>query len=226
MIIGAGQLANAFKDFECDDVVIFASGVANSNCKEPKEFDRERELLLKTLKENKNSKFVYFSSCALSAEEYPLNEYYRHKLNMENIIKAYSNNYYIFRIPQLFGELKKHSTLINFLYDSIKNEKTFKVYDNAYRYVIEINDAKEIVKLYLEYSKSSITVDIANPYHYKVLEIVHILEEILNKKANYILLTKEDQYKLDLSEFIKFLKKYDKRLMFGKNYLSFKLKGK
>ena len=67
VIIGNGQLAKTFKEdsFVFDDVVIFASGVANSECKDDKEFNREKELLEKTLFENKDKRFVYFSICAL-----------------------------------------------------------------------------------------------------------------------------------------------------------------
>ena len=75
MIIGNGQLAKAFmnSDLEHKDLCIFASGVSNSNCTDPKEFERERDLLKVTLSENPGKKLIYFSSCALSASEYPKN---------------------------------------------------------------------------------------------------------------------------------------------------------
>lgn len=103
MIIGSGQLAKVFAKSQIkDDVCIFASGVSNSSCTDEKQFEREKNLLVDTLKKNSDKKFVYFSSCALSAIEYPKNDYYKHKVNMEDIIKEHSNNYYIFRVPQLF----------------------------------------------------------------------------------------------------------------------------
>ncbi|MBU4132588.1 MAG: hypothetical protein KKF12_17365, partial [Proteobacteria bacterium] len=75
MIIGNGQLAKIFKEDGCffDDVVIFASGVTNSDCRDDREFNREKELLEKTLVENNAKRFVYFSSCALSAKTYEKN---------------------------------------------------------------------------------------------------------------------------------------------------------
>jgi len=108
MIIGNGQLANAFKEFDDKEIVIFASGVADSNCIDEKQFERERLLLTSTLSKYNDKTFVYFSSCALSAKEYPLNDYYKHKKQMELLIKKTTENYYIFRIPQLFGKLKTH----------------------------------------------------------------------------------------------------------------------
>ena len=56
MIIGNGQLAQAFKNLHIENSVIFASGVANSNCIEEKEFEREKELLISTLLQNKDKK--------------------------------------------------------------------------------------------------------------------------------------------------------------------------
>ncbi len=209
MVIGNGQLAKIFinSSMNLDNVCIFASGVSNSSCVDINQFEREKNLLINTLKNIDDKKFVYFSSCALSASEYPKNEYYKHKKNMEDIIKEYSNNYYIFRIPQLFGDLILHKTLINFIYKSIEHNHKFMVYDEAYRYVIEINDVKKIVEAYLEYSNSCITVDIANNHRYKVLDIVNIFEKLLSKKANYELVQKKDSYTLNLSEIQNFIMK-------------------
>ena len=223
MIIGNGQLAEVFRGSDHSETVIFASGVANSNCKELSEFEREKNLLLKTLKSNTDKKFVYFSSCALSAQEYEKNEYYEHKINMENIVKEYSGNYYIFRIPQLFGKLKEHKTLINFIYGSIKNHTTFKVYNEAYRYVIEINDTKILVDEYLKYSKSCVVIDIANPYNYLVLDIVKIFEKLLDIKANYEIINKKDGYNLEFEALLSFTKEHNTDIEFGKNYFEKKI---
>jgi len=227
MIIGNGQLAKVFAKSQLnDDVCIFASGVSNSSCTDEKQFERERNLLIDTLKSNCDKKFVYFSSCALSASEYPKNDYYRHKANMEDIIKEYSNNYYIFRIPQLFGDLILHKTLINFIYKSIEHEHIFYIYDEAYRYVIEINDVRKLVEAYLTYHDSCITVDIANPYRYKVLDIVQIFEKLLNKKANYEVVQKEDKYLLDMTNVKDFIIEQKLDIKFGEKYLIDKLREK
>lgn len=224
MIIGNGQLAKAFQKSKLkDDTCIFASGVSNSSCTDKKQFEREKNLLVDTLKNNSDKKFVYFSSCALSAIEYPKNDYYKHKANMELLIKEYSNKYYIFRIPQLFGDLILHKTLINFIYKSIEHNHKFHIYDEAYRYVIEINDVCKLVEGYLIHHNSCITVDIANPYRYKVLNIVQIFEKLLNKKAHYEVIQKEDKYFLDLLPMQKFIKKHNLALYFGEYYLLNKL---
>ena len=226
MIIGSGQLAKAFQKSELkQEVCIFASGVSNSSCKDINQFERERNLLVNILKNNGDKKFVYFSSCALSASEYPKNDYYKHKVNMENIIKKYSDNYYIFRIPQLFGDLISHKTLINFIYKSIEYNHKFNIYDEAYRYVIEISDVRKLVESYLDCS-GGITIDLANPYKYKVLNIVQIFEKLLNKKAHYEVVKKEDEYTLDLFHLEKFVKEKEINITFGEEYLIEKLREK
>jgi len=222
-VVGKGQLAEAFKVPNIGYVCIFASGVSNSNCQDPKEFERERNLLLKTLETHQDKKFVYFSSCALSAPEYPKNAYYEHKRQMEELIKVHSNNYYVFRIPQLFGALKHHKTLINFLYEAIVNEEPFKVYNQAYRYVIEIDDVQKLVEAYLQHHERRITVDLANPYRYKVTQIVEIFEKLLGKKALYELVEQEDKYTLDLSDMLEFVKQFGIETDFGEEYLLKKL---
>lgn len=226
-IIGTGQLAKIFQnsDIDLNNVCIFASGVSNSSCVDIYQFQREKELLVETLKNNSDKKFVYFSSCALSASEYPKNDYYKHKANMEDIIKKYSDKYYIFRIPQLFGDLILHKTLINFIYKSIEHNHKFNIYDEAYRYVIEINDVQRLVESYLD-NDGCMTVDLSNPYRYKVLDIVYIFEKLLNKKAHYEVVQKEDKYTLDLTSLENFVKEKKIDIDFGEEYLIKKLREK
>lgn len=224
MIVGNGQLAQCFTPYDRDDTVFFASGVSNSNCKDANEFERESSLLTDCLRKNKKKKIVYFSSCALSAPGYEKNEYYNHKQEMEKKLQYLSNNYYIFRVPQLFGCLKKHKTLINFLYNSILQQESFKVYSEAYRYVIEIEDLRRIVNVYLDHGETNSILDVANPFRYKVVDIVKMLEYLLDAKANYEVLTKKDGYFLDLDKLKMFVEKNDLELSFSEDYLFDSLK--
>ncbi|QLE78810.1 NAD(P)-dependent oxidoreductase [Francisella sp. Scap27] len=227
MVVGNGQLAKAFFSYNNDNkVVIFASGVSNSNCIDPFQFKREKDLLLATLKNNTDKKIVYFSSCALSSNDYPKNEYYLHKAKMEDCVRQLSNKYYIFRIPQLFGKLIPHGTLINYIYGAIEDNKHFSVYDNAYRYVIEINDVVKLVTSYLEYGAGCSTIDIANTHRYAISEIVQMFEKLLDKKANFDLIKKTDEYTLNLEVMKKFISDHKVDIEFGKYYLENKLKEK
>ncbi len=221
-VVGSGQIAKEFNSRgTLESAIIFASGVADSKCIDEQSYDRERKLLKENLELAKKSSqvFVYFSSCALSAKNYDLNRYYKHKQEMEEIIKNTINHYLILRVPQLFGEIKKHPTLINFLYYSIIEHKEFTVYSDAYRYVISINDLYIIVKELLKQGIKGKTFDVANPYRYKVLDIVNILEELTKIQANYNVVEKKDGYILDLTDIEKVVKSIYDELSFGKSYL-------
>jgi len=222
-IIGNGQLASAFKEGDIKDTCIFASGVADSSCVDMQAFKREENLLKKTLKEYNNKKFVYFSSSALSVKDYNKNEYYHHKYRMEEIIQNESDNYYIFRLPQLFGELKHHQTLINFLFESIKYEKQFQLFSKGYRYVIELNDVYTLVCSYLVNRPGRLTENLANTYRYSIFELVEIFEKILELKANYVILDKEDGYLLDLNNMSNYIMEQGLELGFGKQYFKDKI---
>ncbi|UQB43257.1 NAD(P)-dependent oxidoreductase [Thiomicrospira microaerophila] len=222
MIVGSGQIATIFKnDANQDkykDVCIFASGVANSNCTDPNAFLREEKLLLISLSECQNKKFVYFSSCALSATEYPKNDYYNHKFKMEQLIKNNAENFLICRVPQLFGDLKKHGTLINFIYNSIVNNEEFNVYSDAYRYVIDIDDVKRFVDAYLNDHKEPTVIDLGNPFRYRVLDLVKTFEDVTGIKAKYKLIEKSDSYILQFEEIKNFVKTKKINTVFGEDY--------
>lgn len=223
MIIGRGQIAQSFANCQLNNCIIFASGVSDSTCQDKNHFLREKALILDTLQNNANKTFVYFSSCALSDQSYPKNAYYKHKANMENLIKGSGNPYYIFRLPQVFGRLDERPTLINFIYHKIKNQEEFSLFDNAYRYVIDVKDLKIIVETAFKYQKKNTIIDIANPYKYKVIEIVALIEKLCGIQANYQLIEKTDEYTLDLAVIKNLILQNNLSLDFGENYLELRL---
>lgn len=231
MIIGNGQIANIFTNDpdqqKYQHVCIFASGVSNSNCTDLKEFKREEELLLEVLNDNRDKKFIYFSSCALSVTNYPKNDYYNHKLKMENKIIETAKNYLICRVPQLFGELIKHTTLVNYIYNAVVDSKEFVVYNGAYRYVIDIEDLKVIVDFLISEKKpKSYTIDIGNYKKYSILEIVETIEKLVKKKGKYKLVDKNDEHDLSFLGLKDILQKTDIGIGFSKDYFECKFKNR
>lgn len=228
VIVGNGQLARRFQGLLLDkECILFASGVSNSRCTDVQEFEREEKLLKDYLHKAVEGQLplIYFSSCALSDNTYPLNQYYRHKLNMEKLIKGALEAYYIFRLPQLFGPLKQHPTLINFLYFSILRGEEFNLSKNAYRYVLDLDDLHKIVLGLIESVPAGLTLDLANPFRYSVPEIVSILEKLVGINAKYTLVDKSDMYTLELSKMNTFLRQNNLEVNdFGKDYLEIRLK--
>lgn len=143
MVIGNGALANCFKKeySNNDSIIIFASGVSNSNEKKISEFEREQKLLMNTLKTIGNKKLVYFSSVFVEIID---NEYYKHKKNIESIIKNNCKNYLILRLPQVISESGNEKNLINFLNSKIQSQVYFEIEENITRSIVDIEDVRLI----------------------------------------------------------------------------------
>lgn len=143
MIVGNGLLATSFISLDdYKDYLIFASGVSDSNETSSKEFDRERDLLLTCLNENKELKIIYFSSILVGVSD---NKYYNHKLEMENIIKNTSNNYIIFRVPQIIGFGGNKNNLIKTITNSIKKDLEITIYKDVDRSLVDVEDIVKVV---------------------------------------------------------------------------------
>lgn len=223
MVVGNGLIATNMKNYLHDNrFLIFASGVSNSSEVSLSAFDRERSLVEEHLAiANKhNMLFIYFSSCALVDAGHLSIPYYRHKSEIEELINQQADNFIIFRLPQLIGKSENKNTLINYLIDKVKTGEYFELWKNATRYLIEVNDLKIILDAFLdEKSLVNQTIDIANPYRYRVEEIVNIIANYMHKKANYVLVNKKDSYELDLKWFLTVCDKKRLNISFGYEYL-------
>lgn len=177
MIIGDGLIATAFVEKYGKDknIIIFASGVSNSQEINPSNFLREKNLLNKIIVENPNIKFIYFSTILIG---YKNNPYYTHKKEMENLIKKSSTNYIIFRVPQLIGKKGNNNNLINSLVNTLKNKQEFNVYGDVKRAIIDVVDLINLVA----YCKDKITCATVNISGIEKLAVID-----LYKKIGYIL---------------------------------------
>lgn len=224
-VIGNGELARLFinETFSCD-ILFFASGVSNSNCVDRQQFCRESNLLKQAIQSNPGKKIVYFSSSALSAEKYAYNDYYKHKLSMEQMVKQESASYVIFRFPQVFGCYNANkNTLINFIFKSILNNVEINVSDDAYRYLIYTKDLQALVLEFLKHNKKNVTIDFSNPYRYHILEIIEMIENHLQRKCQMTVVKHTDKYSLDLSMQNKFINEVNLELGFSESYFKNRL---
>ena len=145
MIIGSGLIASTFNKLASETLlknfIVFASGVSNSSKNDTKEFDREKTLLIDTIKSN-NLPIIYFSSILVNTSN---TQYYNHKLNMENVIKEHTNNYLILRIPQVIGIGGNKNTLFNFIKTSIETDQIITTNEKVERALIDADDLVRIV---------------------------------------------------------------------------------
>jgi nucleoside-diphosphate-sugar epimerase len=219
MVVGNGLIATAFLNYsEILDVVIFASGVSNSNETRHDAFAREYNLLTDWCLKVNEELLVYFSTCSIEDKEQINSPYVNHKLNMESIVKN-CPNHIIFRLPQLVGNTQNQHTLVNFLYSAIMSGKDFEVRQFAYRNLIDIEDVYKVGRHIIENQLFHNTiVNIASPKLVKVMNIVKILEKITGKTANYHLSYTGNCYEIDITKVEKFFK--DLRISFNENYVN------
>jgi nucleoside-diphosphate-sugar epimerase len=192
MVIGSGIVAKSFELYnESEDVIIFASGVSNSKLAVRSEFEREQNLLIKTLEKHEGVPVVYFSTFNLYDPEENNSPYCLHKLNMEELIAANSIDYKIFRLGHVASYSAKQYTILSFLYNAIKDGGYFELWKYASRNIIDIEDVSKICSFIIDNNLYSNQItNICNSKNSTILEIVSILERILHKKANYSLVDK------------------------------------
>jgi nucleoside-diphosphate-sugar epimerase len=222
MVVGSGLLAKAFLEYENDDnIIVFASGVSNSKEISRDEFNREEKLLDFYLeKYGKNKHFVYFSTCSVYDTYFERSEYSKHKINMEKIIIEKAFNYNIFRLPQVLGKNNKNQ-LIGFFYESIKMEKSFELFDIE-RNIIDIKDVFILVdKILKENIFKNQIINIANPKNIKVLDLVNILENIIDKKAKYSIVKKSGEFTINVKDIESIISDLN---IFEENYLENRIK--
>ncbi|MBT9551225.1 MAG: hypothetical protein IV088_10285 [Hydrogenophaga sp.] len=191
MIIGTGLLASSFEKHinKLQGICIFASGVSNSSCTDEAEFARELNLLKDTFEGlSLNESFAYFSTCSVYDPTLKHSAYIKHKQKIELMILQRKNSH-IFRLPQLAGNSKNTTTLLNFLSNSIESSSPINIWSKAERNIIDVEDATRTVIHYIKNHKNkNIIANVCNPCPTKILDIVRMLEKIKGKSArvNYI----------------------------------------
>ena len=202
MVIGNGMIANRFIDYKDDDsIIIFASGVSNSKDTIEQNFLREFALLDKTIKSNTDKALVYFSTCSIEDEELQNAPYVIHKKTIEKFIKETASGYFIFRVSNLAGVSNNPYTLLNYFIFNVLQNHPLKVWKNAYRNIIGIDDMYAITNYILQKNIFvNSTINIANPENYSVPFIINTIETYLHKKAVPFEEDKGDNYNIDVSK--------------------------
>lgn len=186
MIVGNGLLARTCAPHFAGDpnLIVFASGVSNSREIRAEQFERERQLLMTTLAEQKT--LVYFSTCSVNDPELAQSPYVQHKLKMERMVSEGAHQRHIFRLPQVVGACANPHTLTNYLYHQIMSGGRFSVWLNARRNLIDAGDVAVIAAhIIAKHPTDSSDTNIACPFSVSILELVQMFETALDRKANY-----------------------------------------
>lgn len=220
MIVGSGLLARAFTHAfsQRENVCIYAAGVSNSNCIDPKEFARERRRLADALQYAIHvDAFVYFGTCSIFDPEALNTPYVQHKLAMEEMVHKHPRNL-ILRLPQVAGKTPNPHTLLNFLYARIVRSERFNLWRMAKRNIIDVADVTLIAQqLIKNNSMRNTALNIANVVQYSMADIVSAMGRVVGKCAVYEVVERGSEYRIDISDILPVME--EACVKFGNDYL-------
>jgi hypothetical protein len=198
MVIGNGLIARRFQQYNAKPVIIFASGISNSQLNDAGAIQRERQLVSSTIAENRDLPLVYFSTYSVDDPLLKTSAYVRHKILMEEFIRKEASEYYIIRTSNIVGEShsNKH-TIINFLHDRIINNLPFELWSGAYRNILDIDHLFQIVDNIINLGLSNQVCYVVNPTSFPMTAIVEAMENTLGKTARYHLIDKGVRFDCD-----------------------------
>lgn len=174
-IIGNGLLARGFKNigFVQEGVLLFASGVSNSNEYRESEFTREFELL-KSI-HNEDYYIVYFSTVSVLDSSKFDSKYIKHKLQIEAFVKSNFNKYLILRLPNVIGDGGNKSNLINLLKNNLVQKRQIVVHSKASRYFLDV----ELIPLVTASLLKAVTTGTYNVTPKKCYSIHYVIKETM-----------------------------------------------
>ncbi|MCG2792777.1 MAG: NAD-dependent epimerase/dehydratase family protein [Weeksellaceae bacterium] len=200
MIIGKGLIASLFIGNDREDTVFFASGVSNSLENRAEEFSREENLITKTIRENPEKIFVYFSTCSIYDSSKTGSDYVLHKLKMEQIIKNSCQKYLILRVSNAVGKGGNPNLLMNYLVRSIQNHETINVHTKATRNLIDTDDIKNITFELLNNQNFNKIINVAYIQNYAIIEILEIIERFYSTKLSLNLIKSGSGYDINVPD--------------------------
>jgi NDP-hexose 4-ketoreductase len=213
-IIGRGMIAQSLHPYhdQAPDVVIFASGVANSLTSDQSAFEREYLLLADTLRfcRAQNSRIVYFSSGgaiygpidSLRNEltpTLPASKYGQHKLRCETMIIGAGVPYLILRLANLVGGGQNQSQLIPSLVQQVKNGRVT-LFTRATRDLLDVEDFARFLLRLLETNPPNDLYVFASGQSTPVLKIAEEICSSLSLPAKFELVDGGDRQHFDVGK--------------------------
>lgn len=198
-IIGHGMIAQSLAMYvdQLPEVVIFASGVANSLTADPLVYEREITLLYATLRNCRQhaKRFVYCSSGGAiygpvqgprdeMTPTFPTSVYGRHKLLCEDAILNSGAPYLILRLANLVGHRQNRFQLIPSLIHQIQGGQ-MTLFAEAARDLLDVEDFAQILVCLLEAHRQNDLIVLASSHSIPVVTIAEELQRLLGLQANY-----------------------------------------
>jgi nucleoside-diphosphate-sugar epimerase len=194
LVCGSGMIAKAFqnKQSELENVIIFAKGVSNSSEIRELEFSREICEIEKHIG-NKEKTLIYFSTCSINDGDCNT-PYKRHKKNIEKYIANNSQNYLIFRLPQVVGVSANNTILPKFI-ESTLNRTRIDIQSNARRYLIDVDDVvNSVIDIIKRKKYNNKIIEICSGYDVAALDLFIEVAKVLGHSAAYQMVSGGEVY--------------------------------
>ena len=199
MIVGRGLLGESLKKLSHEDAILFASGVSNSNEQNRSEFERETNLLIKTIEGTDKRHFYYFSTCSIFDPSLAESFYIAHKIRMEAIVLSKPTGRVI-RLPNVVGPTGNPANLVNYLKHSINRANPIKIQSHATRYLLGVDEMNLLLQDVVDNAGEKQIISLVPPKNIKVTSVVSIIESILGTQANIELVDGGTPYEVDFSD--------------------------
>ena len=220
MIVGTGLIARAFAAHQdaLAETCVYAAGVSNSSCNDPREFERERQRMRVAMTDcTADRLFMYFSTCSIDDPAAQGSAYVLHKKAMEGLV-AERKRHLIFRLPQLAGATPNPHTLLNYLYARIIRSERFEIWSGASRNIIDVDDVARIATdLVVEERACGEIINIANSANSSMFDIVRSMETVLGRRAIFDILDRGAGYTIATDRIQASLRRC--RIAFSEDYL-------
>jgi len=200
MIVGNGLIGQSLFSIDRSDTLFFASGVSDSKCTSVSEYLRETKLIEESLINHSDKLFVYFSTYSIDDTNSSSGNYVKHKINVENLVRSYGNNFLIIRASNLLGRHGNPKNVVRFFYDRVFSQEYFECWEGAFRNILDIEHFVQMVDhVILEQKYCNTCINIVNPNEYAVPEIIRVCETICKKKGNYRLVKQGSKFHYNTS---------------------------
>ncbi|MBW3520789.1 NAD(P)-dependent oxidoreductase [Chryseobacterium sp. NKUCC03_KSP] len=200
MIVGGGLIASLFTADDRESTIFFASGVSNSLETRVEEFLREEDLIKRTITENPDKTFVYFSTCSIYDSSKTGSDYVLHKLKMEQMIKRSCDQFLILRVSNAVGKGGNPNLLMNYIVRAVKNNETINVHTKATRNLIDVDDIRNVTFDLLKNGSLNKIINVAYLKNYSIIEILEIVEKFYDKKIKSNLLKSGSGYDINIPD--------------------------
>ena len=119
---------------------------------------------------------------------------------MEDIIHTAAKKYLILRVSNAVGKGGNPNLLMNYLVNSVKEEKIINVHTLATRNLIDADDIKNITLELIDQGRLNQIINVAYLENFSTSEILEILEKFFSKNAKTELHKSGQTYKISIPE--------------------------